>query len=127
MRKVLIVDDETKIRGLYRKFLLQEGFKVLEAVNGEEAGLILIQEDNIDLVLLDVRMPIVNGATLFDLIKLRNPGAKVIVASVYPLEDQRRLIGAADGYFDKSEGAEILLSRIKRVLPRGPVAEPGNR
>ena len=42
--------------------------------------------------------------------------AKIVVASVYPIEDQRRVIDGTDGYFDKSEGFDILLSRIKRVL-----------
>lgn len=119
MRKALIVDDEKKIRDVYRKFLTREGFKVLEAENGEEAGLQLIQEDKIDLVLLDIRMPVVSGAVLFDLIKLRNPGSKVIVASVFPLEDQRRVIDTADGYFDKSDGPEELFSRIKNIFSQG--------
>ena len=118
MCKTLIVDDEAKVRNLYRRLLTSESFTVLEAENGEQAGLVLIQHTDIDLVLLDIRMPVVNGAVLFDLIKLHNPQAKVIVTSVYPLDDQRRVIGAADGYHDKSEGTEILLSRIKNVLPK---------
>ena len=119
MRKALIVDDEKKIREVYRKFLSREGFRVLEAENGEEAGLQLIQEDKIDLVLLDIRMPIVSGAVLFDLIKLRNPGSKVIVSSVFPLEDQRRVIDTADGYFDKSEGPGELFSKIRNIFSQG--------
>ncbi len=116
MKKALIVDDERKIREIYRKFLSKEDFEVLEAEDGEKASLLLVQETDIDLVLLDIRMPVVDGAALFDIIKLQNPAAKVIVASVYPLDDQRRVISEADGFFDKSEGVDILLSRIKKVL-----------
>ena len=117
MRKTLIVDDEAKVRSLYKKLLTLESFTVLEAENGEQAGLALIQNTDIDLVLLDIRMPIVSGAVLFDLIKLHNPKAKVIVTSVYPLDDQRRVINGTDGYHDNSEGTEMLLLRIKYVLP----------
>lgn len=123
MSKALIVDDEAKVRNIYKKILSSESFKVIEAENGEQAGLMLMQHNDIDLVLLDIRMPIVNGAVLFDMIKLQNPKAKVIVTSVYPLDDQRRVIDSADGYHDKSEGTEILLLRIKKVLSGKPLYE----
>ncbi len=118
MSKVLIVDDEEKVRNIYRKLLISESFDVIEAEDGEQAGLLLLQHTDIDLVLLDVHMPIVSGAVLFDMIKLHNPNAKVIVTSVYPLDDQQRLIDHADGYHDKSEGTEMLLSRIRSILPK---------
>ena len=118
MRTALIVDDEAKVRKMYKKLLITESMKVIEAENGEEAGLLLIQHTDIDLVLLDIRMPVVSGAVLFDLIKLHNPQAKVIVTSVYPLDDQKRVIDGADSYYDKSEGTDMLRSRIKEVLPK---------
>ena len=118
MPKTLIVDDEAKVRSLYKRLLVAESFTVLEAENGKQAGSILSQHTDIDLVLLDIRLPIVSGAALFGLIKLHNPQAKVIVTSVYPLDDQRRVINQADGYHDKSEGTDILLSRIKNVLSK---------
>jgi CheY-like chemotaxis protein len=122
LRRVLIVDDEKKTRKIYRQLLESEDFDVLEAENGKDANLKLIQEKNVDLVLLDIRMPVLSGPTLFNIIKIYNPTAKVIVTSVYPLEDQRRAIGKADSYFDKSEGAEALLLRIKRLLPEPAAA-----
>ncbi len=118
MSKALIVDDEAKVRDIYRKLLISESFNVIEAENGEKAGLLLTQHTDIDLILLDIRMPVVNGAVLFDLIKLNNPKAKVIVTSVYPLDDQRRVIDRANGYHDKSEGIDMLLSRVKSVLSK---------
>ena len=117
MNKALIVDDEAKVRNIYKKLLGLEGFQALEAANGEEAGLLLIQHTDIDLVLLDIRMPVVNGAVLFDLIKLHNPAAKVVVTSAYPMDDQRRVIAGADAYHDKAEGAQALLSRIRQLIP----------
>jgi DNA-binding response OmpR family regulator len=123
MRTALIVEDEKKVRELYGKFLQQEGFNVLEAENGEKAGLLLMKEKEIDLILLDVRMPVVGGATLFHLIKLHHSGAKVIIVSVYPLEDQRRLIDGADAYFDKSQGAEKLMAKIRTMMRTGAVGQ----
>ncbi len=118
MPKALIVDDEKKVRKNYRELLSREAFEVLEAENGEEAGLQLIQHADIDLILLDIHMPVVNGMVLFDLIKLNNPSSKVIVASVYPIDDQKRVIDEADVYHDKSEGFDVLLLKIKKVLSK---------
>ena len=116
MSKLLIVDDEKKIRDIYRRRLSAEGFEIVEAENGEEATLILIQDKGIDLFLLDIRMPVIDGASFFDAARLYNPGAKIIVSSVYPLSDQIRMIEGADDYFDKSEGMDILVEKIRSVL-----------
>ncbi len=116
MRKILIVDDEDRIRAIYRDLLLSESFEILEAKNGEWACSLLMQHDNIDLVLLDIHMSAVNGQPLFNLIKNYSPKAKVIVSSIYPVEEQKYVIRGADDYFDKSEGMSLLLHKIKKVL-----------
>ncbi|MBI4432477.1 MAG: response regulator [Candidatus Omnitrophica bacterium] len=121
-RTVLVVDDERKIRDTYNRLLTSEGFKVLEAENGEQASLMLIEPVKIDLILLDIRMPVVSGPALFDVIKVCRPESKVIVTSVFPLEDQKRVIDRAEGYHDKAEGTQTLLSKIKNVL-RGRTAD----
>ena len=114
--KILIVEDEKKIRELYKKLLTAEGFQVLEAENGEEATVILLQDKEVDLFLLDIHVPVVDGAAFFDAVKLFNPHAKIVVSSIYPVEEQRRLIENADAYFDKAEGEAVLLDRVKKVL-----------
>jgi DNA-binding response OmpR family regulator len=116
MRTALIVDDEKKVRDIYKRFLAQEKFTVSEAENGQQAAAVLSKAGVLDLVLLDIQMPVLCGVLVFELIKMRHPEAKVIVASVCSVDDQRRLIGTADGYFDKSQGIEILLTRIRSVL-----------
>ncbi len=117
MIKVLIVDDDAKIRNIYRKLLAAEGcYEVLEAGNWEEITGVLLKDKSIDVILLDIDMPVVDGTAWFDLIRLYIPHAKVIVASVYGLEDQKRLIDAADGYFDKAQGTEALLLKIRNIL-----------
>ena len=116
-RTALVVDDEKKVRNMYRRFLVTEDFDVLEAENGEQACSVMVQKEKVDLVLLDIRMPVVGGAGLFGFIRHRHPESKVIVSSVYPTDDQRLMIQGADGYFDKSDGIDVLLSKIRTVLP----------
>ena len=116
MPKILIAEDEKTIREVYRRYLAREGFTVVEAADGEEASLQLLQHNDLDVVLLDVRMPVVDGATLYDLVRLRHPQAKVIVASVYPLDEQKNYVRDADDYFDKAQGPNALLSKIRSVL-----------
>ncbi len=115
MPKVLIVEDEKTIREVYKRYLQHEGFETVEASDGEQAGLQLLQH-TFDVVLLDVRMPVVDGAALYDVVRLSQPSAKIIVASVYPLDEQRNYVGGADDYFDKAQGPRALLSKIRAIL-----------
>lgn len=116
MKKIMIVDDEKKIRGMYSRLLVSEGYMVREAQSADEANEIL-KSEGIDLVLLDIRMPLVYGSILYEMIMLFHKGTKVIVTSVYGLEEQRRIIKRAQAYFDKSEGTASLLTKIKEVMP----------
>lgn len=120
MKKILIIDDEERIRNIYRKLLIGEGYEVVEAPTASEANEILLRED-INLILLDIKMPKVDGTIMYDVIKMFHKRSKVIVSSVYPLDEQRRIISAADDYYDKSQGAEALLAKIKRVLGNGGI------
>ncbi|EKD26702.1 MAG: hypothetical protein ACD_79C01054G0001 [uncultured bacterium] len=115
MKTVLIVDDEDKIRRTYSKLFTKNGFNVVEASKAYDAYKALLLK-KIDLILLDINMPGVDGATLFNIIKLFPQTIKVIVSSVYPLDDQLNLIEGAHDYFDKSEGLSKLMSKVKSVM-----------
>ena len=119
MCKALIVDDEKMIRENNRNLLAARGFETFEAEDGHEASVMMIGEKKMGLVLMDIRMPVVDGPALADVIRLYSPETKIVVSSVYPLEDQRRLVNNADAYHEKSEGPEMLMSRIESVLPKG--------
>ena len=116
MHRIMIIDDERKIRKLFKTLLTEEDFEVLEAATWEEATMKLLQDKDIELFLLDIRMPEIDGAGLFQAIKLYNKNAKVIVTSVYSLQDQKRMISKADDYFDKSEGTDSLVRKVKMAL-----------
>lgn len=115
MVKILLVDDDLNIQRVYFKILASEGFLVYQAMNAEKATEILISR-HIDLVLLDINMPWIDGAFMKEVIDEYDSGLKVIVSSVYPLSEQKKRIPKADEYFDKSHGTEWLLTTIKKVL-----------
>lgn len=118
MKKILVIDDEKKIRDIYKKLLEDEGYGFIEAPSANYANEVLLRED-VDLILLDIKMPNVEGDVMYDVIKMFHRRSKVIVSSVYPLEEQKRLISGADDYFDKSQGLEFLLFKIKQALGNG--------
>lgn len=122
MKRILIVDDEGKIRNVYLSLLRQEGFEVLEAKDASEANEML-KKQPIDLVLLDIKMPEVDGSILYGFMNLFHKKVKVIVASVYPIYEQKTIIKDAFDYYDKSQGTEALLSKVKRALRYAPVEE----
>ena len=115
MKKILIIDDEDRIRDIYSRLFVQAGIIVRRAKNATEATNIMIRED-IDLILLDIKMDGIDGKALFDFIKEYNPEGKVIISSVYPIEKQRRLIPLALDYYDKSEGPVTLLEKVVNTL-----------
>ena len=120
MKKVLIIDDEERIRDIYVKLFVQAGIVVRRAKDAQQATNIIIRED-IDLILLDIKMPVVDGRTMFEIIEEYNPQAKVIVSSVYPIEKQRKLVPRANAYYDKSEGPLKLLEKVLNTLMQAPV------
>ena len=115
MKTILIVDDEAKIRSIYDRFLTDEGFKVIQAPDVCQAYEVL-KNQAVDLVLLDIRMPEVDGSELYDIMQLFHREIKVVVTSAYPLVKQQKMIMDASGYYDKSQGIDSLLVKIKKVL-----------
>lgn len=120
MEKILLVDDEEKIRRIYKSLLSLEHYEMLEAKDAEAAINLMEGQKDIGLILLDINMPLINGATLYEVInKTYHPRPRIIVTSAYPLEEQKQLIDKADDYYDKSQGTDVLLSKIRNVLKKG--------
>ena len=97
MSTVLIVDDEKKVRQVYGMALKGEGFKVFEAGSAREAKRIA-DDNHIDVMLLDINMPEIDGTVLYEIMRLFQRDIKVIVSSVYPLEFQKKKIEGAVDY-----------------------------
>ena len=115
MGKILVVEDEEKIRTIYTTLLSDEGYEVLSTSNVPDAYDLLLKNE-VDLIVLDIRMPRVEGTVLYEVLRRIRHKGTVLVASVYPLETQRRLIPDAAGYFDKSSGLDVLVRKIKSIL-----------
>ena len=113
-RRILVIDDEAYIVDAYRRVFSKDGFDVLTASNAMQAHELLARE-KIDIVLLDINMPEVDGSTLFELIRTFHKNIKVVVSSVYPIDEQKEKIKDADAYFDKSDGKESLLGIISSL------------
>jgi len=83
---VLVVDDEKGVRGIVRAALERHGFQVQEASNGEEA-LEMLAHGEPDLVLLDLVMPGMDGAELFETLRKQQPDVPVVILTGYPKAD----------------------------------------
>ncbi|WBW99077.1 response regulator transcription factor [Oceanirhabdus sp. W0125-5] len=119
MHKILIADDEFRIRKLVKDFLKREDFIVLEASNGQEATEIFYKEENIDVVILDVMMPVVDGWSACREIR-RNSNVPIIMLTARSQEHDE-LFGfeiGADEYVTKPFSPLILIARIKSLLNR---------
>jgi DNA-binding response OmpR family regulator len=123
VKKILLVDDDVKIRKIYRAALEMEGYLVIEIGDWEMATIELLRNHDTDLVLLDINMPSVSGDVVYDVIRLYNPKIRVVMFSVCSVDEQKRLVGRADGYFDKSDGVDTLLNLVRTVLTRPCVAQ----
>lgn len=115
---VLVIDDEKKIRSVYAKVMQRQGFRVMEAASIAEAYDRLLDRPA-DLVLLDINLPEVDGTLFYDIANVFCPKAKFIVTSVYPLEDQKKLIPGADDYYDKSDSLQELIGKVNRLMGSG--------
>jgi DNA-binding NtrC family response regulator len=122
-KNILIIDDEERIRRIYGQLFHAIGstiFQVFEASNAEDVKEIMASE-KLDLILLDIKMPHFDGAKMFDLIKDLDQRPEIVVASVYPIEKQKKAIPFADSYYDKSEGPIKLLEKVTARLLLQPM------
>ena len=118
-RKILIADDEARMRALIRDYLRMKGFQVLEAENGREALEVFQREPDIALILLDVMMPEMDG---FETLKeLRHISDVPVLMLTARAEEQDELQGfslGADEYIAKPFSPKVLLARIDAILKR---------
>lgn len=114
MARILVVDDDKNIRTVFTRFLLRHDYHVVCASTVNEA-LRYLENLTYDIILLDIQMPGGCGDRLYQAIRRDRPTTRVIVSSVYSLEEQKRTIPEADEYFDKSDGLMVLLEKINAV------------
>lgn len=116
--KILIVDDEKEIRDLVEIYLKGEGYETLKAQDGEEA-LEILSNNEVDLVILDIMMPKVNGIEAC--MKIREEREMPIIMLSAKSEDMDKILGlnmGADDYLTKPFNPLELVARVKSQLRR---------
>jgi CheY-like chemotaxis protein len=112
--RILVVDDEADIRDTVSEMLDLEGYRVETASNGAEA-LRAVEDGQPDVVLLDMRMPILDGWGFAGAVRARGMTVKIVVMTAARDAERWAIEIAAEGYLAKPFGFDDLLSTIERV------------
>ncbi|MEI3337730.1 MAG: response regulator transcription factor [Clostridium sp.] len=118
-KSILIVEDETRIRFLLRDYFAREkNFTIYEAENGLEA-LNIFKEKKIDLIILDIMMPVMDGLTALK--KIREVSTVPVVLLTAKGQEEDKLQGydyGADDYMTKPFSPNVLVAKVKALLKR---------
>lgn len=118
---ILVVDDESRMRKLIKDFLIQKNFNILEAEDGERALKIYDEnKEKIDLILLDVMMPKLDGWSVLRNIRQENKKLPIVMLTARS-EEQDELFGfelGVDEYITKPFSPKILVARVEAILKR---------
>ena len=117
--KILVVDDESRMRKLVRDFLVREGYNVLEAEDGVEAMDIFYEEKDISLLILDVMMPRMDGWQVCR--EVRGYSEVPIIMLTARSDERDELQGfelGVDEYISKPFSPKILVARVEAILRR---------
>ena len=118
-QKILIADDESRLRKLVRDYLTRENYDVIEAADGEEALELFYREPKIDLIILDIMMPKHNG---YEVCKEIRQTSKVPILMLTAKGEEADVLQGfdigADEYITKPFSPRILVARINVVLRR---------
>ena len=117
--KILVVDDESRMRTLVRDFLVRQDFDVVEAGDGEEALDLFYKDKSIALIILDVMMPKMNGWEVCR--EVRETSKVPIIMLTAKSEESDELMGfdlGVDEYIAKPFSPKILVARVEAILRR---------
>ena len=117
--KILVVDDESRMRKLVRDFLVKNNYEVVEAADGEEALDLFFEINDIDLVILDVMMPKMDGWQVCR--EIRAYSKAPIIMLTAKSDERDELLGfelGVDEYISKPFSQKILVARVEAILRR---------
>lgn len=120
--KILVIDDESRMRKLVGDFLHKKGYEVLEASNGEEAIDLFYQDHTIDLLILDVMMPKMDGWQVCR--EIRKTSKVPIIMLTAKADERDELLGfeiGVDEYITKPFSPKILVARVEAILRRSHI------
>ena len=120
--RILVVDDEESVRDLLQRVLKEAGYNVVTAANGQEA-LDKVSQFNVSLVLLDIKMPGLNGFQVLDHIRQRSDIPVIMLTAIGEVTNVRDSLAlGADDYIRKPFKTRELLARIQAKLRRAETA-----
>ena len=120
MKTVLLVEDESNQRLLYRMELEEDGYQVLEAADGNQA-IAQVSLSHPDVVVLDLHMPGLDGVATLGKLKELNDRLPVVVYSAYETYKDDFRTWAADAYVVKSSDPNILTDAVEQLLGDEPI------
>ncbi len=119
-RTILIVEDESQNRKLFRDVLQYRGYTVYEAINGQE-GVALAEQHLPDLVLMDIQMPVMDGLSATRILKQNKITQDIMVvaltANAMPGDKEEILAAGCHDYISKPFRLQEFLEKIKEYLP----------
>ena len=125
--KILVVDDEARMRKLVKDFLTIKGYQVIEAGDGEEAVEIFFQQKDIALILLDVMMPKMDGWEVLKTIRLHSKVPIIMLTARGEERDELQGFDlGVDEYISKPFSPKILVARVNAILRRANVIGESN-
>lgn len=124
--KILLVDDEARMRKLVKDFLVKKGYIILEAADGEEALEVFYKNSDISLILLDVMMPKLDGFSVLREIRKVSKVPVIILTAKGEEEDELKGFElGVDEYISKPFSPKILSARVDALLRRANKLDDG--
>lgn len=118
--KILVVDDEDRMRKLIGDFLIKAGYEVLEAKDGGEALAKFYENEDVALIILDVMMPVLDGYAVLKEIRLTSRVPVIMLTAKAEEEDELHgFENGADEYVTKPFSPKVLVARCNALLRRG--------
>lgn len=122
--KILVVDDEQRLRKLLHDYLSREGYEIIEASDGEEALKDFYEIKDISLILLDVMMPKKDGYEVLKEIRETSKVPVIMLTAKSDEEDELQGFSlGVDEYISKPFSPKILVARVQAVLRRGALSD----
>lgn len=124
--KILVVDDEQRMRKLVKDFLIRQNYEVMEAADGEEAVDIFYENKDIALIILDVMMPKMDGWQVCR--EIRRYSQVPIIMLTAKADEKDELLGfeiGVDEYISKPFSPKILVARVEAILRRSNALDDG--
>ena len=118
---ILLAEDEESVRKLIKEVLEADGYRVIEAADGEEAvNKFMENKDRIDILLLDIVMPKMSGREVYERIKKIKPDIKLLMASGYPADfiSQKGILEEGLNFIAKPMSPPKLLKKMREVLDK---------